>query len=217
MNTLAELRDQVRLWSERDDIPDSQLDHFINLTEQEYKDDLYLPPNEKIVVLTTDADGRVAIPSDYLKAKHVTVVTSEGNVKPLYRKPNEFVTAAGSLTSTSQTSYFERRGNFFIFAPAAGVGTEITLTYYALIPSLIDAATVDVDAINFVMGVMPTIYLFGALMFLHMYTFNEERANYYAALYERAKQDLIGMQEDAEMSGSSLHVVPTMSDEGSTW
>jgi hypothetical protein len=217
MNTLADLRGQVKLWSEREDISDDQLDEFIKLTEQEYKDDLYLPPNETIVTLTTDANGRIAIPVDYLKTKHMTVIDSSGYLKPLYRKPNEFVRVGSSFSDAGQTSYFERSGRYFIFAPDPGEGTDVNITYYSLIPSLIDIEEASPGDINFVMSVMPTIYLFGTLMFLHMYTYNEDRANYYANLYERAKQDLIGMQEDAEMSGSSLHVVATMSDDGSVW
>jgi hypothetical protein len=217
MKTLTELREQIRLWSEREDIADSQLNHFINLCEQEYKDDLYLPPNEKRATLVTDADGQIAIPSDYLKAKHMYVLDSAGNKKVLYRKPNEFVITGSSLESTGSTCYFERSGGYFIFAPAAGEGVEVYITYYSLIPSLIDIEESLPGEVNFVMAVMPTIYLFGSLMFLYMFTFNEERANYYAALYERAKEDLVGMQADAEMSGSSLHVVPTMSDSGSIW
>ena len=217
MNTVAELREQIQLWSERDDIPSSQLDHFINMTEQEFKDDLYLPPNEIIVTLTTDVNGRISVPSDYLKMKSVYTLDAEGKKKVLYRKPNEFVVTGSSIESTSSTCYFERSGSHFIFAPEAGEGIDITMTYYGLIPSLLDTEALSANSINFVLAVMPTIYLFGALMFLHMYTYNEDRANYYANLYDRAKNDLIGMQEDAEMSGSSLHVVATMSDDGSLW
>lgn len=217
MNTIAELREQVKFWSERDDISDAQINQFIKLVESEYKDDLYLPPNEKIVLLTTDANGELIIPSDYLKTKHMKVKDANGNWKVLYRKPNEFVTVGSSIASTDSPAFFERSGNKFIFAPAAGEGTEIYLTYYCLIPSLLDIEVVDPESINFVMAVMPTIYLFGTLMFLYMYTFNEERANYNTNLYTIAKQDLIGMQNDAEMSGSSLHVVPTICDDGSYW
>jgi hypothetical protein len=217
MKTIAELRTQIGLWSEREDIPDTQIDHFINLCEQEYKDDLYLPPNEKLEILTTKADGSITIPQDYLKTKHMYILDTDGNKRPLYRKPNELVVTLGSFGATNGISYFERSGSDFIFAPDPGEGVDVYVTYYGLIPSLLDIEQVDPDKINFVMSVMPTIYLFGALMFLHMYTYNEERANYYAKLYDRAKKDLIGMQADAEMSGSSLHVVPTLSDDGSTW
>lgn len=217
MNTTAELREQIRFWSERTDISSDQLDNFIKLTEQNFKQDLFLPPNEKIVTLTTDANGEIPIPNDYLKAKHMYVLDVYGNKKPLYRKPNEFVVVGSDLASSGSTSYFERSGNSFIFSPSAGLGVEVTITYYSVIPSLLDIEEADPNAINFVLAVMPTVYLFGALMFLHMFTFNEERANYYAALYQRAKDDLIDMQNEAEMSGSSLHVVPTLSDDGSTW
>jgi len=217
MNTIAELREQIGFWSEREDLDDTQLNHFINLVEQNFKQDLFLPPNETIVTLTTDVDGKIAIPNDYLKTKHMYVLDINGDKKPLYRKPNEFVVAGSDLESTTGIAYFERSGVNFIFAPAAGEGTDVVLTYYNVIPSLIDIELIDADGVNFVMQVMPTIYLFGALMFLHMYTFNEERANYYATLYQAAKDDLIGMQEEAEMSGSSLHVVPTLSDDGSIW
>jgi hypothetical protein len=217
MNTTAELREQIQFWSERTDISDDQIDNFIMLVEQNYKQDFFLPPNETIVTLTTDVNGEIAIPSDYLKMKSCYVLDVNGNKKPIYRKPNEFVVVGSDLTSVGTVSYFERSGSSFIFAPSAGEGVDITMTYYSIIPSLLDIETVNANAINFVMSVMPTVYLFGALMFLHMYTFNEERANYYATLYQTAKDDLVGMQSEAEMSGSSLHVVPTLSDDGSTW
>lgn len=218
MNTLADLKEQIKLWSERDDIPSTQIDHFINLTEQEFKDDFFLPPNEKQVILTTNVNGEVTLPSDYLKTKHIHVTASDGSLKVVYRKPNEFVNVVGgSLQSVGTICYFERMGGNLIFAPTAGEGVDVVFTYYSLIPSLLDIAAVTPDSVNFVMSVMPTVYLFGSLMFLHMYTFNEDRANYYANLYNRAKEDLIGMQEEAEMSGSSLHVVATLSDDGSIW
>lgn len=213
MKNLADLKSQVREWSERHDLSDTQLDEFIILVEQDYKQDFYLPPNERIVTLTTDVNGEVGIPTDYLKTKHMRVTTTEGYEKPLYRKPNEAVVIAGNFTGPN-LSYFERHGDHFIFAPAAGEGTDVELTYYALIPSMIDTAAVDPNQVNFVFATMPTVYLFGTLMFLHQFTFNEDRAAYYERLFTQAKQDLIGMQEDAEMSGSSLHVVPTMSDCG---
>lgn len=218
MDTLTTLRTEIKNWSEREDISDTQINSFINLVEQNYKQDFYLPPNEITVTLTTNSDGRVLIPTDYLKAKHMHTLDSNGNRKVLYRKPNEFVAELSSITDPNGTAYFEREeAQWFVFAPSAGEGTEVTLTYYALIPSLIDTEATSPGAINFVLAVMPTVYLFGALMFLHMFTFNEERANYYANLYQQAKDDLVNMQKEAEMSGSSLHVVPTLSDSGSLW
>lgn len=217
MHNLASLKEQIYVWSEREDISDAQLDTFINLTEQNFKKDFHLPPNEKIVTLTCNQDGRIAIPSDYLATKHMKIVDSDGVDRPLYRKPNELVVTYGSMESSNSTTYFERSGSYFIFAPKASEGQEVTLTYYHLIPSLLDIAVVDPDQVNYVLAVMPTVYLFGSLMFLFMYTFNEERAAYYRELYNTAKEDLIEMQRVAEMSGSSLHVVPTMTDDGSTW
>lgn len=214
MKNLADLKTQIREWSERNDISDAQLDEFIIMVENDYKQDFYLPFNEKIVELTTDGNGEIGIPTDYLKTKHMKVVDTNGNDKPLYRKPNEAVVIGGSLNTAGSISYFERSGNHFIFAPAAGEGTKVTVTYFNLIPSLVDAAATDPNTVNAVFQVMPTVYLFGALMFLHMYTFNEERASFYTQMYAQAKEDLIGMQRDAEMSGSSLHVVPTMGDAG---
>ena len=218
MQTLTELRTEIKNWSERQDISDGQIDNFINLVEQNYKKDFYLPPNEIKVTLTTDSTGRCLIPTDYLKAKHMHTTDANGNRKVVYRKPNEFVTELSSIQATNGTAYFEREeGQWFVFAPAAGEGVEFELTYYSLIPSLLDIEDTAPGSINFVLAVMPTVYLFGALTFLHMFTFNEERATYYGNLYQLAKDDLIDMQADAEMSGSSLHVVATLSDDGSVW
>lgn len=217
MENLAALKEQIVMWSEREDISDAQLDHFINLTEQEYKSEIFLPPNEKIITATTDATGCIDVPADYLKTKHMKILDTNGNWRPIYRKPNELVVAYGNVESANSISYFERSGSTFIFAPQAGEGVEVTLTYYHIIPSLLDTAAANADQINYILAVMPTIYLFGALAHLFMYTFNEERAAYYQKMYEGAKRDLIEMQEAAEMSGSSLHVVPTMTDNGSIW
>lgn len=217
MDSLAELRTEIRLWSERNDLSDDQVDRFINLVEQNFKKDFFLPPNEKIVMLTTDAEGKINIPYDYLKTKHMYVLDSDGKKKVLYRKPNDFVTTASDITDSGSLAYFERSGGSYIFAPYAGEGVDVYITYYSLIPSLLDIEVVEPGAINFVLAIMPTVYLFGALMFLNMFIMNEQRANYYGNLYDIAKSDLIAMQEQAEMSGSSLHVVPTLSDDGRLW
>lgn len=214
MQNLAELRDQIKMWSERDDIDDTQLNHFIFLTEQDYKQDFFLPANEIKTTLLTDSEGEAVIPFDYLKAKHLKVLDTQGNLKPVLRKPNEAVTLGGNFQDVGVPAYFERDYGSFIFAPNIGQDVEIFLTYYAVIPSLIELESVDPNQINFVLAVMPTVYLFGALMFLHQYTFNEERASYYERLYNQAKVNLIEMQAEAEMSGSTLSVLPSMTDNG---
>lgn len=209
MKTIVELRDQIKSWSERADIPDAQIDHFIYLVESDYKEEFFSPVNEHTVTLTADANGEVAIPFDYIRGKHLYSLATDGTKTIIRRKPNEVVVYGGETYTTGTPCFFERVAANFVFSPKPVEDDTVSLIYYRLIPSLTDLADGETNA---VLEVAPLVYLFGALYFLHEYTFNEERASYYSAKYERAKQDFIALKDKEEMTGSSLAVFPTISE-----
>lgn len=211
MNTVEELYNEVRLWSERNDITNEQLRSFVGLVEDDFRAEFFLPFNEVTVSLTTDANGEVTIPTDFLKVKHMRATDTDGNEYTIYRKPNDVVVAGKAWEGIDNLLYFERKRNKLFFAPDLGANQTVELTYYAIIPSLV-ANTTDLGSFNDVLEVMPSVYLFGCLKMLHEFVYNEERAQYYDRLYEKAKRDLIEMQEKAEMAGSRLSVFPTLSD-----
>lgn len=212
MNTVGELFTEIRNWSERQDISDEQLRSFIGMVEDDFRAEFYLPFNEVSVSLTTDANGEITIPTDFLKVKHMRT-TYQGKEYAIYRKPNDVVVAGGSWEGIDNVLYFERKLNKFIFAPNLGADQTIELVYYNIITSIVANTTSD-SAFNSIMETMPSIYLFGCLKMLFEFTFNEERAQYYERKYEKAKLDLIEMQEKAEMAGSRLSVFPAMGDGG---
>jgi len=209
LQNLVDLRDEIKNWSERNDLSDSQIDSFVLMVENDFKDEFYFPANEYMATQVVDANGEVGIPSDYLKAKHLIADNVNGKERVIYRKPFDVV-VHGEDWITSQTLYFDRRGFNFIFAPDAPVGTNINIIYWGVIPSLLDTE----DGQNFIINIMPTVYLFGALKHVHEFTFNEERAAFYDRKYQEAKANVISIQRQAEESGSTLSVFPYMSDNG---
>lgn len=207
MKVLSELRDQIRSWSEREDMSDAQIDNFVYLVEQDYKEEFFSPANEVEVILTVDAEGRIEIPFDYIRGKHMYLLDGAGGRTKINRKPHDVVTYGGEEFEAGSPIYFERRTGYFIFSPKPAEGSQISLIYYRIIPSL---TQLESNQTNAILEVAPTVYLFGCLQLLHEYTFNEERASYYEKKYTQAKNDYVKLQDREEMSGSSLSVFPAL-------
>ena len=211
MNSISELFTEVKLWSERTDISDEQLRSFTGMVEDDFKGEFYLPINEVEVDLVTDANSEVDIPADFLMVKRITSIDANGNEYTIYRSPNDMVVASKpNSIGDPDACLFERRLSKFFFAPSPGLGMDIKLTYYGLITSLV--ATTSTIATNAVLEILPAVYLFGVLMMVHRWAYNEERADYYERLYEKAKKDFVQIQEKAEMAGSRLAVYPSMTE-----
>jgi hypothetical protein len=205
---VSNLYEEVKLWSERRDITDDQIRSFIGMVEDDFKGEFLLPSNERVKTLTTDVNGEILIPADFLAVKHMRS-TYQGKPYTIYRKPNDVVVAGKSWEGVDNILFFERRDDKWLFAPDLGDGQDVEVTYYHIIPSLV-ANTTSPDATNSVLEIMPSVYLFGCLKMLHEFVFNEERAQYYERKYEQAKKDLIEMQTKMEFSGSALSVFPTL-------
>ena len=211
MNSISELFTEVKLWSERTDISDEQLRSFTGMVEDDFKGEFYLPINEVEVDLVTDASSEIDIPTDFLMVKRITSVGVDGNEYIIFRKPNDIaISNKYNPSSGPDAIMFERRLSKLFFAPSPGLGMDIKLTYYSLIPSLV--STTSLVATNPVLEILPAVYLFGVLMMVHRWTYNEERADYYERLYEKAKKDFVQIQEKAEMAGSRLAVYPSISE-----
>lgn len=207
---LENLIEEIRLWSERRDLTDDQIRSFVGMLEDDYRAEFYFPSNERQVELTTDVNGEVDIPVDLIKVKRMTALDTNGEQYTIYRKPNDVVVGGADWQGEESILYFERRLNKFIFAPNLGEGATVTLIYYRIIPSLV--ADNSLATTNTVLEIMPSVYLFGGLMMVHRFNYNEERAAYYERLYQSAKNDLVEMQEKAEMAGSRLAVFPTLGE-----
>tara|TARA_R110002153_G_scaffold116968_2_gene260945 strand:+ start:8311 stop:8940 length:630 start_codon:yes stop_codon:yes gene_type:complete len=203
----AGLRAEVKEWAERPDFTDSRIDSFIDMVEDDYRGDFYVPSNERIMTYTTDANGRISIPLDFLKVKFMEGTNTEGRAITIYRKSHDTTVNRNSIMGEFPVM-FERRGTEFIFSPNVGTGYSVTLTYYGLFPELTDSAT------NPVFDIMANVYLFGCLHYLHMYVHDEERAAYFGQKHQNAKASFVEVQEKAEMAGSPMAVFPALNDGG---
>ena len=153
INTYTELKAAIADWLNRDDLSDARLGDFVQLAESRIYHELRIPPMEKYANLTTDSEGRVTIPGDYLEAKDVFF-----NDKTLARiSLSEYF----SHTPTEGTpAFFARETTYLRLWPIPGPAvTGLKMIYYAEPARLSNSV-----ATNPVFDMAPEIYLYGALV-----------------------------------------------------
>lgn len=149
----SELRVAVADWINRDDLDDARLREFVQIAENRIFHVLRVPPMEKYANLTTDSQGRVTLPGDFLEAKDVLF-----NSKPLDRISTTEFYARSSTHGTPVA--FARETTYLRLWPIPGPGiTGAQLIYYAL-----PAALSDASPTNPVFAMAPELYLYGALV-----------------------------------------------------
>ena len=62
----TELKTAVADWLNRDDLTDARITDFIQMAENRIFHVLRVPPMEKYANLTTDTEGKVTVPGDFL-------------------------------------------------------------------------------------------------------------------------------------------------------
>ncbi len=148
----TELKTAVADWLNRDDIDDARLREFVQIAENRIFHVLRIPPMEKYANITTDTQGRVAIPGDFLEAKDVLF-----DGKPLDRLTTTEFYARQPTQGTPVA--FSRETIYLRLWPTPGPGVAgMSVIYYALPTALSDS-----NATNPVFAMAPEMYLYGAL------------------------------------------------------
>ena len=191
----TELKTAVADWLNRDDISDARITDFIQMAENRIFHVLRVPPMEKYANLTTDSEGKVTVPGDFLEAKDVLF-----NSKPLDRiSTTEFY--ARDATQGTPIS-FMRETIYLRFWPTPTADNAVKMVYYAL-PTALSGS----NASNAVFAMSPELYLYGALVAAGTYLGAPvEKMQVWSESFNDTMQRLMENARQAEVSGSTTLV-----------
>lgn len=192
----SELKTAVADWLNRDDLTDARITDFIQIAENRIFHVLRVPPMEKYANITTDVDGKVAIPADFLEAKDVIF-----NGKPLDRISTTEFYARDAAQGTPIS--FTRETIYLRLWPTPGPAvTGLKMVYYSLPTALSDS-----NASNAVFAMAPELYLYGALVAAGTYLGSPvEKMQIWSESFNDTMQRLMDNARQAEVSGSTTIV-----------
>ena len=193
ITTYDQLRTAVADWINRDDLSDARLREFVQIAENRIFHVLRVPPMEKFANITTDTQGRVAIPGDFLDAKDVIF-----NGKPLDRiTTTEFYARA---PMQGEPVSFTRETIYLRLWPTPGPAvTGMSMIYHAL-PTALSSE----NASNPVFAMAPELYLYGALVAAGTYVGSPvEKMQVWSESFNDTLRRITDNARQADVSGST--------------
>lgn len=208
LDTYENLKAEIIDWSHRDDL-DTKIDTFIQLAESEMyanqMEPLQLRGEESLAAFTMDSTTPsrfVALPTGYQSMRKVRVQIVNGeSVELMFRPPAglEILSDTGLPRFFTVTDQIE-----FDRTPDQDYAGEFQ--YYQEFTALSTAAPTNIVLTNH-----PTIYLYGALWALNVYTVQPQIA---AAYYQQFIAAIVGANGKDEMG--RYGPAPVMRVEGAT-
>ena len=195
----AGIRNSLKQWSQRRNIPDEVLNDFIELALSKANRALRIPPLEAVSSIPFDTNGYLALPSNFIEVKQLRVTLNDKNIILERKHIDEVDYLAGRLEG--DPCYFGRFGNYFRVAPYDSSITDATLYYWYAIPPMPDDTTT-----NWFTQYAPEVLLYGALQELADYTKDGERSAQWAAKFNEAISILQAMEDRAAWSGSTIGI-----------
>lgn len=198
ITTYPELKAAVADWLNREDLT-SQIPDFIAFAEARIN--RTLRTREMLTRRrTVTTDGFINLPFDYLETYQLQLPANATNTpEPLtYIGPNE-VAQYKSQSMTGKTRYYTIIDGAFELVPAPSSNVELTITYYAKVPSLSDAQTS-----NWLLTKAPDLYLYATLLTAAPYLQNDERIPVWSQLATTAFDELMMDSERASRSRTTL-------------
>lgn len=208
--TYTDLIKQVRLWSNRKDLTDYEIDSFSYMAGSMASQLLRIVPMEHTVVLDVEPGGHVNIPADFQKLRSLTWSTGSDKSVPLeLRAWDDFVMMRNANVKHMGTRWFARQGPRWFVAPVPDVaGTKVTCHYYRTMPDIN-----PLEQYNWLIDLSPLSYLYGTLHFLYSYVMDEERAEYWRLKFTGELQRLQDINDADEYEGSALAVRKRQTEE----
>jgi hypothetical protein len=196
------IRDSLKEWSKRVNIPDSVLNDFIEIALSKANRSLRIPPLETFSVETISPTGYIAIPSNFIEAKELKILINNRTVILERKSIHEVDSVANVSGWDPHPTYFGRFGNFLRISPWSGDGTEtLTMYYYNVIPAM----TSDTDT-NWFTDFAPECLLYGALTELSAYTRDSEGVSMWGAKFNESITTIQAVEDRAEWEGSTVAV-----------
>ncbi len=198
-NNYSGLQDTIASYLARTDLT-TQIPVFIQMAENRLTRNLRTRPMLKVAT-TTVTDGTVTLPSDFLELRDVHF-QGNPNVTFKYQSPDLF--ARNLLTSTSGiTVFYTIIGQGFQFAPVPNGTETLQMLYYARPTYLSSTQPSNAYLANY-----PDALLYASMAEAEMYLMNDERTRNWAALYDRAVDDIKINDEGGKYPNTPINVVP---------
>jgi hypothetical protein len=202
LTTYAELQASVSAWLHRSDMT-ALIPDFITLAESRMNGDLEARSMETRVTLTcvpgtTLAARYVALPTDMLEMRRLSLVDSDPATVLEYKSPDQLIADNRYLLAASKPACFTIIGANIELSPPPDSDYPIELIYQQKIPALSITNTT-----NWLLTAFPDIYLYGTLLSASPFTQDDERL----AVYERKYQESVKTINSIDWySGSTMRV-----------
>lgn len=143
--------------------------------------------------------GRLPLPNNYLELKQAYIDRSP--VQWLKRqKPQMIYEKYPTRSSAGLPKYIARDGNSFIFGPYPDSNYAVKGTYYRNIGPVSSNA-------HALFTENPDLYLFAALAEAEPFLKNDKRVALWEQKYQKIKNDVNGLRDREDLSGSDLQMV----------
>ena len=147
----------------------------------------------------TVASGVIALPTSYLELKYAYI--NQSPVQWLKRQKAQFIYEKYPTRSTAGLpKYISREGSNFIFGPYPSDDYTVTGVYYK------DIGPVSSSA-HALFTENPDLYLFATLAETEPFLKNDKRIALWEAKYNKVKDDVNGLRDREDLSGSDLQMV----------
>ena len=197
ITTYAELQTAVKNWLHRSDL-DTYIPDLITMGETRIMREVRARPMEASFT-DTISSGTIALPSNYLELKYAYINRSP--VQFLKRQKAQMLYEKYPTRSAAGLPKFiAREGSTFIFGPYPDGDYTVAGVYYQ------DIGPVSSSA-HSLFTENPDLYLFAALCEAEPFMKNDKRIVVWEAKYQKIKNDVNGLRDREDLSGSDLQMV----------
>lgn len=196
--TFSELRTFIADYLNRQDLTDTQLDHFIKQAESEFQ--RVIRHRKMVKRVTANVDSHFTnLPTDFLQIINAQINTTP---KSILRQASMETADQVRLSNgdvTGRPEYYAIVGETLELVPRPDAEVELELTYYEKIPALSASNTT-----NWLLDDYQDIYIYGVLKQALVFLMEDERLPTMAALYTSAVAALNEEQESFNYGAGSL-------------
>jgi hypothetical protein len=198
ISTYAELQTAVANWLHRADLT-SYIPDLITLGETRIMREVKSREMETAFT-DTIASQVIPLPANYIELKFAYAFVTKNT--RLQRKTAQWIYENYPIrTGTGYPLYIAREGSNFIFGPSPAGNYTVTGVYYENLG--------PVSASNHALFVNnPDLYVFAALAEAEPFLKNDKRIALWEAKYSKIRDDINGLAQREDYSGSELQVMP---------
>ena len=192
ITTYAQLKSSIADWLNRDDLT-AVIPSFISLAEAEVSRDLRHWLQEKRVTTSLNEEFEY-LPDDWLET--ISLRLNRGDELSIISQSEMAEYKEGTADVSGTPKYYCISAGQMEFYPVPDVSYDVTLTYHARIPAMVN----DTDT-NWLLTNQPDIMLYASLKHAAPYLDDDRRLGVWKQLYDQAIQRLEVNSDLAKHSG----------------